>query len=475
LIAPNLSLLYSHFMKHFDVVVLGGGSAGELIANELASSGKSVALIEKLRVGGECAYVSCVPSKAMLKSAQVRDEVKKLVSIGAASLEVTLDSEESAYLIAVERRDRISENRDDSAAAANAVKLGVNLIRGMGSFLNATTLLVNDTEITWSDLVLATGSHPSIPKIKGIEEIKFWTSDVALSQKERPKSVAIIGGGPVGCELSQIYMSFGVEATLVEFGTQLASKEHPLIAKKLAENLLAHGVSIRLNSNVVKVEKTPDQLTRVHLDDSSTIDVERVIFSTGRKPTTSGYNLEALGLELDKSGAIKIDEYCRAAGQSNIWAAGDVTGIAPYTHTANYQGQIVVDNIKKISRTASYNAIPRAIYTNPPVASVGRLIDPDSKFGFAEAQNEISTTVRFLTDGGADGLVILIADIDEGVLVGAAAIGPRADDWISEMVLAIHAKVPLNVLAEVVHGFPTFGEVMVKPLRELLSKCNQNV
>jgi pyruvate/2-oxoglutarate dehydrogenase complex dihydrolipoamide dehydrogenase (E3) component len=149
-------------MKHFDVVVLGAGSAGELIANDLASSGKSVALVEKLRVGGECAYVSCVPSKAMLKSAQVRDEAKNIVSYGAASLELELDSDADAFLTATHRRDQISENRDDSSAAANSIELGVNLFRGEGNFLNATTLRVSDVDISWSNLVLATGSHASI-------------------------------------------------------------------------------------------------------------------------------------------------------------------------------------------------------------------------------------------------------------------------------------------------------------------------
>lgn len=169
-------------MKKFDVVVLGAGSAGELIANELAKSGKSVALVEKLRVGGECAYVSCVPSKAMLKSSQVRDEVKNLVSLGAASIELGLDSDEDAYLTAARGRDQIAESRDDCGAATNTVKADVNLFRGEGSFLNSNTLRVNDQELTWSDLVLATGSHAWIPEIEGIAKIEFWTSDMALSQ-----------------------------------------------------------------------------------------------------------------------------------------------------------------------------------------------------------------------------------------------------------------------------------------------------
>jgi pyruvate/2-oxoglutarate dehydrogenase complex dihydrolipoamide dehydrogenase (E3) component len=323
--------------------------------------------------------------------------------------------------------------------------------------------------------VLSTGSQASVPKIEGINETEFWTSDMALSQTGLPKSVAIIGGGPVGCEFAQIYSSFGTETKLLEFAAQLVEKEHPLISKRLAQNLAASGVSIYLNTNVVGLEKLPERLTRVHLKDGTALDVERVILATGRKPTTSGFNIEVLELEIEKNGAVTVDDHCRALGKTNIWAAGDVTGIAPYTQTANYQGQIVVDNISKLQRSASYDAIPRAIYTNPPVVSVGQSFDPDSVSKFVEAQNEISHTARFLTDGGSDGLVILVADQAKGILVGASAIGPNADDWMSEMVLAIHAKIPLSVLVEAVHGFPTFGEVLSKPLRELAAMCNTSL
>ena len=459
-------------MKHFDVVVVGAGSAGELIANDLAESGLSVALVEKLRVGGECSYVSCVPSKAMLKSARVRDEVRNLISVGASSIEIKLDSDEKAYHTATHRRDLITKNRDDSAAASNSKSMGVTLFRDKGIFINSTTLQINNEQLSWSDLVLTTGSHVSIPEIAGIDNIEFWTSDMALSESVLPKSVVIIGGGPVGCELAQIYSSFGAETKLLEFGPQLANKEHPLIVEKLAENLTAHGVSIYLNTNVTMVEKLPKKQTRVHLEDGSRIDVEQVILATGRKPTTTGFNLEALDLIIEKNGAIAVDDHCRAAGKTHIWAAGDVTAIAPFTHTANYQGKIIVDNIKNLSRTASYDAIPRAIYTDPPVVSVGRSFDPKSPAEIVQVHNEISRTARFLTDGGSDGLVILLADLSQGILVGASAIGPHADEWMSEVVLAVHAKIPIVVLAEVVHGFPTFGEVLGKPLRELAMMYN---
>ena len=457
-------------MKHFDVVVLGAGSAGELIANDLASVGKSVAMIEKLRVGGECAYVSCIPSKAMLKSAQVRNLIKGATSVAAVSEDLKLDADDKAYAAAVSRRDRIAENRDDSGSAKNSAKAGVTLFRGEGRFSNVNTLVVNDEELSWSDLVIATGSHPTIPEVEGIAEVDYWTSDEALSQPKLPKSVAIIGGGPVGCELAEIYSSFGTKTSLLQFGPQLADREHPLVTQRLLENLSKRGVTILLNTEVVKLEKLDGQV-KVSLGDSSSVLVERVVIATGRKPTTDGMNLDGLGLEIDKNGALTVDEHCRAIGKTNIWAAGDVTGIAPFTHTANYQGHVVVENIKGNEKTASYVAIPRAIYTDPPVASVGQSVVPEDASNFAQAQNETSNTSRTLTDGSGGGLVVLTADISQGLLVGAAAIGAHADDWMSEMTLAIRAKIPLEVLCDVVHGFPTYGEVLEKPLRELAEIC----
>ena len=251
-------------MKYFDVVVLGAGSAGEPIATALASAGRSVALIEQLRVGGECAYVSCMPSKAMLRSAQVRNTAKNLVVLGGASYPVDLDDHFEAYRWAAVRRDRIAKFRNDADSAASAVKVGVELYRGTGIFTNFNRISVGKDELTWTDLVLATGSSPTIPKIDGLDEIEFWSSEDALSAPECPKSVLIVGGGPVGCELAQVYSRFGSETTLVEFSDQLAGKEHPDIARRLAHNLRSEGVNVLLNTKVSKVEITDDKKTLVH-------------------------------------------------------------------------------------------------------------------------------------------------------------------------------------------------------------------
>jgi dihydrolipoamide dehydrogenase len=180
-----------------------------------------------------------------------------------------------------------------------------------------------------------------------------------------------------------------------------------------------------------------------------------------------------MGIAADEHGDISIDSTCRVVGQDHVWAAGDVTGIAPFTHTANYQARVISDNLLGSPRSASYVAIPRAIYTDPPVASVGRNITDDDNFNLISVRFDLSRTARYLTDGGSGGLLILIADKVRKVLVGAAAIGPKADEWLVEATLAIRAEIPLEILQDVVHAFPTYGEAFEPPIRQLLAQLDQ--
>ena len=459
-------------MKEFEVVVLGAGSAGELIATKLARAGKSVALIEKHRVGGECAYVSCMPSKAMLRSAQVRNLFKNAVALGASRAPIELIDDLETFEVAAKRRDEIAEFRDDTETAKHVVASGVELIRGNGVISGVNEIKVDDQVFGWQDLIISTGSSASIPEIEGLEKIKYWTSDQALSAGQAPRSVLIIGGGPVACELAQVFSRFGSETTIVEFAAQLAGKEHPEISAKLLVNLQDEGIKVHLSTEVVKVELLDDKKSRVFLSTGESIDVEQVVVAAGRHPNTKDINLEHLEIKLDKRGAVLVDEHCRAIGQEHIWAGGDVTGIAPFTHTANYQGRVIVENILGNEIVANYSAIPRAIYTDPPVASVGVMPSDDVQDGFVSVKFDLSQLARTSSDGEDGGLLILSADRARKVLVGAFAIGPHADEWMAEATLAIRAEVSLEVLGDLVHAFPTFSQAFETPFRELAEICN---
>jgi dihydrolipoamide dehydrogenase len=251
---------------------------------------------------------------------------------------------------------------------------------------------------------------------------------------------------------------------LVEPGEQLLDREEPSVSRLLLTALREDGVDVRLGVQADRFEPS-DGGARCSLSDGSNLQAERVLIATGRSPWTDGIGLEALGIEPGEHGELVADDHCRVA--EHVWAAGDVTGEAPYTHTANYQARIVAANLLGEDRTADYRAIPRAVYTDPAVASVGMDEATAREAGLdpRTAVMDLREVARTSTDGSAGGRLVLTAA--GGVLVGAAAIGPRADEWLSEAVLAIRARVPLAVLADVVHAFPTFGEAYEPPLQEL--------
>ncbi|MGH9102111.1 MAG: dihydrolipoyl dehydrogenase family protein, partial [Acidimicrobiales bacterium] len=453
-------------MERFDVVVLGGGSAAEQIWGGLPGLG--VCVVEEGRVGGECPFVACMPSKAMLRSAHTRRLVATGARYGALGRTVGLDEPQAGFAAAVVRRDRIVDGRDDSASAASLAGSGATLVRGHGRITGPGRLEVAGRELGFGDLVVATGSSPTIPPLPGLEAVPTWTSDEALSSAQRPASLLVLGGGPVGCELAQVYASFGVAVTLVERAPRLLPGEEELLGSVLAGALRSMGVDVRVGAEITRVSAAGAGAV-VSIDDGDAVDVERVLVAAGRQPRVAGIGLEDLGVS-PQEGGLAVDDRCRVEGAEHVWAAGDVTGVAPFTHTANYQGRVVAANLRGEEARADYRAIPRAVYTDPPVAAVGLTADRARQEGLdvAVATMDLSETARSLTEGAGEGGLVLVGDRAAGTLVGASGVGPGADEWIGEAALAIRAGVPLQVLADVVHPFPTFSEMYEPPLRELV-------
>jgi dihydrolipoamide dehydrogenase len=453
----------------FEVIVLGAGSAGEYVSGELADAGRTVALIEKLRVGGECPFVSCVPSKAMLRSAQARDDTRHLTDLGGSAVPAGLGDDENAYRAAAARRDRLANDRHDDGHAEQAEARGVTLIRGTGRVSRPGVVEVDGREAGYQNLVVATGSEPVVPPIAGLDSVTTWTSDRALSEPGRPASVAILGGGPIGCEFAQIYRGFGAAVTVIESMPRLLSAEPPAISHGMGGVLAGDGVHLRLNAAVKAVEPAAGGATRIVFTDGPPLETERLILAVGRRPVTDGLGLDVLGIEPDDKGALTVDSRCRVRGHLRVWAAGDVTGIAPYTHGADYQALVISHNLLGRDHVADYRAMPRVVYTDPPMASTGLTEAEAGAAGIdvATATMDLSDLVRTNTDGGPGGTLILVADRKRGVLIGAAALGAGADDWISEASLAIRAEVPISTWADVVHPFPTSAQAFEQPLRDL--------
>lgn len=449
-------------MKSYDVVVLGAGSAGEVVADGLAEAGLGVALVEAGRVGGACPYVACMPSKALLRSATARARAGRADRVAGTAGPVDVGAVSAAWRAAVRRRDDVAEHRDDGPAAAALARHGVTLVRGRGRVTAPGVVSVDGHELGWRDLVLATGSVPVRPGITGLDGVPTWTSDEALSSPDRPASLVVLGGGAVGCELAQAYARFGVRVTLVEAGPQLLSGEPPEVARRLADALRRDGVDVRTGVEAVAARTSGDGAA-LTFSDGAEVTGARVLLAVGRRPSTEGLGLDVLGVEPAAAGEVPVDASCRVLGHEHVWAAGDVTGVAPFTHTANHQAGVVRDNLLGGDRRVVADAIPRAVYTDPPVASVGRL----SGGGIATATADLAAVARTSADGSGGGLLVLAADRSRGVLVGASAVGPQADEWLAEATLAVRAEVPLPVLREVVHPFPTYSEAYELALRDL--------
>ena len=432
-----------------DVVVLGGGIAGERVAVEAAGVGTSVALVEAGLVGGESPYLACIPSNSLLRSAR-----------GGETWEN-----------AVARRDALIARLDDSAAAGRLAGAGVSLVRGTGRVTAPGTVTVHssgdgeDTELSYADLVIATGSEPVAPPIEGLADIQAWTTAEALTCPDLPRRLIILGGGPAGCELAQIYATFGSAVTLIETEDRLLAAEPGFTGEILAEVLRRAGVDLRLGSAAVKASREDDGLA-VALADGTRLEADRLLLASGRRPRLTGLGLDALGIDVTPGKPLTVDQACRVA--DGVWAAGDATGTG-HTHVARYQAGIVAANILGAARVADYRALPRAVYTDPSVFAVGLTPQTAAAAGVAlrTAASALAGTARARLDADDAGYVELYAEPDSGMLVGAAAVGPDAADWMAEITLAIRAEIPVKTLADVVHAFPTHGEVLEAPLRAL--------
>jgi len=441
-------------MGAFDVVVLGGGTAGTHVAAEVAQAGKSVALAEAGLVGGESPYLACLPSQSLLLSA-ARGE---------------------SWADAVAQRDAVTGGRSDSAAARRLEQAGVTIIRGTAKVTAPGT--VND-ELTYADLVIATGSEPVAPPIEGMDGIPAWTTAQGLSSPDLPRRLIVLGGGPAGCELAQIYAAFGSRVTLVEAEERLLPGE-PAFAGAILEAALRHaGVEINLGSAAAKAERTGDGLT-LALTDGTRIDANRLLLATGRRPRLSGLGLDALGVTVEPGAALPITVTGQvasadgtAAADGHLWAAGDVTGTG-HTHIARYQAGIIAANLTGGQREADYSALPRAVFTSPQVVTVGTCPE-----GAITGRAKLSgTALARASIGGPDsehGCLELYADPGSGLLAGGAAVGSDAAAWMAEITLAIKARIPVMTLADTVHVFPARAEALEQALGAIQRQIERSV
>jgi pyruvate/2-oxoglutarate dehydrogenase complex dihydrolipoamide dehydrogenase (E3) component len=436
------------------VLVLGGGAPGEHFVGALRRLDPDVPItvVERHLVGGECSYWACIPTKTMLRAPEVLASAR--LAPGAAE---ALDGPIAAARVFA-WRDEMASGRDDSGQERWLAGQNADLVRGEGRIVEPGRVAVGDRELTYDGLVIATGSLPVIPPIPGIEDVEPWTNHEATETTEVPASLVVLGGGAVGCELAQFFRRLGSEVTLIQQGPRLLPRVDAVAGDILAEAFRDDGIDVRLETGVERVEPG----VRVTLAGGETLEAERLLVATGRKANVEGFGFERLGVTVSRRG-VEVDE--RLAAAPNVWALGDVTGIAQFTHVGKYQARVIAANIAGRDVRADYRAIPACIFTDPQVASVGRTEGE----GLVTAELDIESVSRTYTyeQPTRRGVLKIAADRARRVVVGAVAVGPEAGEWLQQLTLAIRAEVPVDVLLDTIQPFPTFSEAVFFAAQEL--------
>ncbi|HEX6336050.1 MAG TPA: NAD(P)/FAD-dependent oxidoreductase [Jiangellaceae bacterium] len=446
-----------------DVVVVGMGVGGEAVAGSLAEAGLSVVGVENRLVGGECPYWGCVPTKMMIRAANLLAEARRIEGM-AGRAEVTPDWAPVAARI----REEATDDWNDQVAVDRFTSKGGTLIRGRGRLVGHNVVEV-DGELVEArrGVVLATGTIPVVPPLDGLDTTPFWTNRDAVEAKSLPTTLLILGGGAIGLEVAQAFARFGVAVTVVEANDRLLPAEEPEASALVEEALAADGITFHTGSRASAVRHNGEQFT-VTVGDGEELTAERFLVAVGRRAELGALGLDSVGLD-PGARAIKVDEHMRAG--DGLWAVGDVTGHGAFTHVAMYQSAIAArDILGEAGPPADYSALPRVTFTDPEVGTVGmteadaRASGVHTKVGIAQ----VSSSARgWIHKTGNEGFIKLVADTEHGVLVGATSAGPVGGEVLSALAVAVHARVPVGALRHMIYAYPTFHRGIEDALRDL--------
>jgi pyruvate/2-oxoglutarate dehydrogenase complex dihydrolipoamide dehydrogenase (E3) component len=433
----------------FDAVVIGAGPGGRGVARRLAKAGRRAAVVEDELVGGECPFWACIPSKALLRPAEARGETAHVAGLERPALHW---DEVARY------RDYMVSGHDDTKKTKALTDAGIEVVRGRARLEGPGRVRAGERTLQAEHVVIATGTTSAIPPIDGLDGVDYWTNREATALEAVPASAVVLGGGPVGVELGQMLARFGARTTIVEALPRLLARETPAVGDRLAELLRTEGIDVRLAAKAVRVEGT-----RVHLDDGGSVEGHRLVVAVGRKARTDDLGLDTVGIEPTDRGTLTVDARCRAG--DGVWAVGDVTGVAQFTHVGKYQARVAAADMARRRAKADYRAIPAGIFTDPEVGTVGRTDGDD----LVSARIELGSLPRLTTyeRPKRDGFVRVFADPRQGVLVGAVCVGPQAAEWLGQFTLAIRAAVPVETLLDTIQPYPTFSEGVFYALQEL--------
>jgi pyruvate/2-oxoglutarate dehydrogenase complex dihydrolipoamide dehydrogenase (E3) component len=449
--------------ERFDVIVIGAGISGETCARRLRHAGMRVALIERDRIGGECAYWASIPCVPLLGPANPLWRAQQAAGIASPALgwprPRSLLSREAVLLYLQE------------AAQFDAVtREGGVFISGEARLVGPGRVEVGPQQLEAAHIVIATGGAPRIPAIPGLAEMGFWTTRQATTAAAVPQGVVILGGDAQAVELGQMFRLCGAEVTLITHHSDLFDQEDAEIGQLMIAHLQQHGIRVLLQRTVVRAAREGDATCVLTLDDGAHVRGRQVVVASGRTSRTEG--LDRAGVQVGPHG-ILVDAYCRAA--EGIWAIGDVTGVAPLSHLAQYQAHVAADAILGRAHPAEYLAVPRVLFTDPQVAATGLTRAQMREQGLNALTVTMDLAERRRQQGRPAAAyqppgerLALHADRTRGVLVGAWAVSPEAGEWIQLAALAISAAIPLAVAHDMLEQFPAFGDVYLSAIDQLL-------
>ena len=447
-----------------DVVVVGMGPGGEDLAGKLAERGLNVIGIDHGLVGGECPYWGCIPSKMMIRAANLLAEARRIDGM-AGTATVTPDWS----VVAKRIREEATDDWDDHVAVERFEKKGGRFIRGTARFAGPGKIDVDGTTVEAPKIVVNAGTVPVIPPVAGLSDVHYWTNHHAIETEELPATLTVLGGGPIGLELGQMFSRFGVKVTIVEAGPRILGPEEPESSALLVEVFEREGIVVRSGAGAEKVSTDGTDIV-LSLADGSTVRGEKLLVAVGRRAPLQELNVTAIGVD-EGARFLSVDERGRVT--DGVWAIGDITGKGNFTHLSMYEANVAMhDIVGDDGPVASYHAVPRVTFTDPEIGSVGM-----SEKGARDAGIDIrvgnypvpKSTRGWIHKAGNDGYIKLIEDRARGVLVGATSAGPTGGEVLGLLTLAVHAAIPVEQLRSMIFAYPTFHRSIEAALDELMS------
>ena len=444
----------------YNIIVIGGGSAG-LVSAYIASATKAkVALIEKNKMGGDCLNTGCIPSKALIRSSKIISYIKRHREFGIKSATFEFDFSE-----VMERVQAIIKKVEPHDSAERYTSLGVNCFSGQAKVLSPHEVEINGTILTTKNIIIATGARPTIPSIQGLDKVDFLTSDNLWDIRKLPKNLLVIGGGPIGSEFTQCFARLGSHVTQVEISSSILSREDGDISQALTDQFRREGIDLHTNTSCkafITVDKKQAMIFEKE-DQELSIKFDKVLLAVGRTANSKGFGLENIGLEFDKHNRIIVDDYLRTTSHKNIYACGDVVGPYQFTHTAAHQAWYCAVNalfspFKKFK--VDYSTIPWCTFTDPEIARVG-LNEKDAirqGISYEVTRYEINDLDRAIADSEDQGFIKVLTKPGKDHILGATIMGCNAGNLITEYISAMKHGFGLNKILGTIHIYPTMAE-----------------